>query len=79
MEVTLNDADKVPLESEQVEVPTGMPDNEQLVSPLEKYDPVTLTVAPICADAGLKFIDGGGTVTLADVESPAGFPVTVTL
>jgi hypothetical protein len=79
MEVTLNDADKVPPESEQVGVPTGMPDNEQLVSPLEKPDPVTLTVAPICAEVGLKLIDGGGTVKLADVESPAGFPVMVTL
>ena len=47
MEVTLKDADKLPLEMEQLEVPTGLPDNEQLVSPREKSDPVTLTVVPI--------------------------------
>ena len=69
MEVTLNDADKVPLEIEQLKVPTGLPDNEQLVSPVEKSEPVTPTVAPTCAEVGLNVIDGEGTVKLADVES----------
>jgi hypothetical protein len=79
VEVTLNDADKVPFEIEQLKVPTGLPDNEQLVSLVEKSDPVASTVAPIWADVGLNVIDGGGTVKLADAESPVWVPVTVTV
>jgi len=45
-ETTVNDADKVPPEIEQLKVSTALPDNEQLVSVVEKSDPVTSTVAP---------------------------------
>jgi hypothetical protein len=78
-EVTLNDADKVPLEIEQVEVTPGIPDSEHPVSVLEKSDPVTPTDAPICAEVGLMVMEGEGTVKLADAESPACVPVAVTL
>jgi len=70
IEATLNDADKVPLEIEQLNVPIGLPDNEQLVSASEKSDPATSTDAPICAEAGLNVIEGEGSVKLADAESP---------
>ena len=69
MEVTLNVADNVPLEIEQLKVPTGLPDNEQLVSPVEKSEPVTSTDVPTFAEVGLSLIDGEGTVKLADVKS----------
>ena len=69
---TTNDADKAPPEIEQLEVPTGLPDNEQLVSAVEKSNPDTSIDAPTGA-VGLSVIDGGAplTVKLADAESPA--------
>ena len=71
--VTSNDADKVPPEIEQLKVSTGVPDNEQLVSAVEKSDPVTSTVTPAAAEVELSVIDGGTelTVKLAEAESPA--------
>ena len=71
MEGILNDADKFPFEIVQFKDSTGLPASEQLVSVVEKFDPVTLTVAPTCAEVGLNLIDGAGTVKLADAESPA--------
>jgi hypothetical protein len=70
---TSNDADKVPPEIEQLRVSTGVPDNEQLVSAVEKPDPVTPTDAPTAAEVELSVIDGGTelTVKLAEGESPA--------
>ncbi len=70
---TTNDADRVPLEIEQLILPIGLPDNEQLVSAVEKPDPTTSTDAPAAAEVGLSVIDGGTalTVKLADAESPA--------
>lgn len=81
IETTVNDADKVPLEIEQLKVPTGLPDNEQLVSAVEKSDPVTSTVAPTEAEVELSVIDGDVplTVRLAEAESPPGLPVAVTV
>jgi hypothetical protein len=46
VEATVNDADKAPPEIEQLKVSTGLPDNEQLVSVVEKPEPVKSTVAP---------------------------------
>lgn len=77
-ELTLNDADKVPFEIVHLEVPTGVPDSRQPVSVLEKYEPVTSTDVPICAEEGVNVSDGEGTVKLADAESPASVPVAVT-
>jgi len=76
---TTNDAYKVPLEIEQLEVPTGLPDNEQLVSAVEKSDPATSTDAPTAPELGLSVIDGDAplTVKLAEAESSPGLPVTV--
>ena len=79
IETTVNDAYKVPLEIKQVEVPTGLPDNEQLVSAVEKPDPVTSTDVPTGAEVELSVIDGGTplTVKLAEAESLPGLPLAV--
>ncbi|MGP8070612.1 MAG: hypothetical protein ACLP5V_12055 [Candidatus Bathyarchaeia archaeon] len=79
VEATVNDADKVPLAIEQLKVSTGLPDNEQLVSAVEKPDPVTSTVAPTGAEAELSVIEGGAplTVKLAEAESLPGLPLAV--
>jgi hypothetical protein len=76
---TRNDAYKVPPEIEQLVVPTGVPDIEQLVSAVEKPDPATSTDVPTGAEVGLSVIDEGAplTVKLAEAESPPGLPVTV--
>ena len=73
IETTVNAAYKVPPKIEQLKVSTGVPDNEQLVSAVEKSDPVTSTVTPTAAEVELSVIDGGTalTVKLADVESPS--------
>jgi hypothetical protein len=71
IETTVNDADKVPPAIEQLKVSTGLPDNEQLVSAVEKSDPVTSTVAPTEAEVELSVIDGVVTVKLIEAESPA--------
>jgi hypothetical protein len=64
----------------QLETPTTLPDNEQLVSLVEKPEPDTVTVDPTCPDAGLSVIDrvtdAEVTVNVADAESPVD-PVTV--
>ena len=44
-------------EIEQVEVPTGLPVSEQLVSLDENPVPATKTTAPTFADVGLRVID----------------------
>jgi hypothetical protein len=76
---TTNEANKVPLEIEQLEVPTGVPDNEQLVSAVENPDPSTSTDAPTGAEVELSVIDGGAplTVKLAEAKSPPGLPLAV--
>jgi hypothetical protein len=48
----------VPLEIVQVEVPTALLDNEQLVSLDEKPEPDTKTIEPAWAEAGLSVKDG---------------------
>ena len=75
----MNEADKVPLEIEQLELPTGIPDNEQPVSALEKSDPVTSTDVPTGAEVRLSVIDGDAplTVKLAEAESSPGLPLAV--
>jgi hypothetical protein len=64
---------------EQLEVLTGVPDNEQLVSVEENPEPDTSTLAPTEAEVGLNTIDGGAPVTvkLAEAESPPGLPLAV--
>jgi hypothetical protein len=71
IETTVNDADKVPPAIEQLKGTNGLPDNEQLVSAVEKSEPVATTDVPTCAEVGPNVIDGEGTVKLTDVESPA--------
>jgi len=64
---------------EQLVVSTGLPDNEQLVSAVEKSNPVTSTDAPTGAEVELSVIDGDAplTVKLAEAESPLGLPLAV--
>ena len=52
-----NEAVREPPEIEQVEVPTGLPDNEQLVSLDENPAPLTKTTTPTFADVGLRVIE----------------------
>ena len=51
------EAVRVPPEIEQAEVPTGLPESEQLVSPDENPVPTTKTTTPTFADTGLRVID----------------------
>ena len=68
----------MPLEMEQLELLTGLPDNEQLVSVEEKPEPDTSTVAPTEAESGLSAIDVAlVTVKLAEAESLPGLPLAV--
>jgi hypothetical protein len=48
----------VPPETTQLEVFTELPEIKQAVSLTEKPDPVTLTVDPAGAEAGLSTIEG---------------------
>ena len=57
MLATTNEAVRVPPEIVQVEVPTGLPDNEQLVSLDENPVPPTKTTTPTFADVGVRVID----------------------
>ena len=79
VEATVNDADKVPLAIEQLKVSTGLPDNEQLVSAIEKSEPATSTVVPTGADVELSVIEGDAPLTakLAEAESLPGLPLAV--
>lgn len=63
---------------EQLEVVTGVPDNEQLVSVDENPEPDTSTLAPTEAESGFSVIDVVPvTVKLAVVESSPGLPIAV--
>jgi hypothetical protein len=78
---TINEALKVPPEIVHVEVPTTLPDNEQLVSLEEKPEPDTMTDDPTCAEVGLMLIVGEVVTNwkVAVAESPVGLPVAVTV
>jgi len=68
----------LPLEIEQLEVLTGVPDNEQLVSVEENPEPDTSALAPTEAESGLSVIDAVVvTVKVAEAESPPGLPLAV--
>jgi hypothetical protein len=60
-------------------VPTGLPDNEQVVSAVEKPEPEIRTVTPTVAEVGLSSIDGEATVSVnvVEAESPLGLPLAV--
>jgi hypothetical protein len=48
----------MPLEIKQLEAPTGPPENEQPMSPVEKPEPDTETVDPAEVEMGLSAIEG---------------------
>jgi hypothetical protein len=63
---------------EQLEVLTGVPDNEQLVSVEVNPEPEMSTLAPIEAESGLTAIDAVlVTVKLVEAESPPGLPLAI--
>jgi hypothetical protein len=74
-----------PLYTEQVGKETTVPDNEQLVSLLEKPEPDTCTPVPTAPEIILTEIDGPLEfelpliVRMAEAKSPAGLPVSLTL
>ncbi len=58
---TTKEADRAPLENEQVHVASAVPDNEQAVSPDEKPKPYTPTIDPAGAEAWFSAMDGAFT------------------
>ena len=52
-----NEAVRAPPEIAQAEVPTGLPESEQLVSLDENPEPITKTTTPTFADVGVRVID----------------------
>jgi hypothetical protein len=55
---TTKDPNNVPLDIRQLDVFIAPPDNEQVVSAVEKPEPETVTVAPTVAEVALSVIDG---------------------
>jgi len=74
---TVNEPANVPPEIEQVELLTGLPDNEQVVSVDENPEPEITAVAPTVAETGVKVTLGPLNRKVAEAESPVGLPVAV--
>ena len=78
---TVKEAVTDPSRIEQVAETMEPPDREHVESLAEKPDPSTFTVLPAEAEKGFTVSVRAGPVTMrvAEVESPAGLPVAVTV
>ncbi len=74
---TVNEPVNVPPEIEQVELLTGLPDNEQVVSVDENPEPEITAIAPTAAETGVRVTLGPLNLKVAEAESPIGLPVAV--
>jgi len=62
-----NEAVRAPPEIEQAEVPTGLPDSEQLVSLGENPEPTTKTTTPTFPEVGVRVIDPATEAVVVEV------------